>query len=83
MQKAIDKNRFSVIKRLTPTATIADLYYAMNRDNIPAVFLLLQNEKLALELYKRCDNLSLEEKIFLCGGTNPLDVANIIKDLKS
>lgn len=81
MQRAIDKNKYSEIKRLVPTATISDLDYAINRDNINAVFLLLENEMLALELYKRCDDLTLEEKIFLCKGTNPRDIATLIKNL--
>ena len=82
MQTAIDKNKLKTIKTLVSTATIDDLFYAYKKNNINAVWLIFQNPKIRQAVHKRCANLTLEEKHFLLGGTDPKDIANIIKKLK-
>lgn len=79
MQRAIDKNKLLTIRSLVPLATLEDLDYANKKNNIEAAFLILENDKVSLELYNRCkDKLSIDEKIYLCRGTNPKDIASII-----
>lgn len=83
MEKAIDKNKLSVIRQLVSTATIEDLFYAYDKNNIQAVFLIFQNPDIRQQLHDSCLKLSLDEKTFLLGGTDPRDVADIIEKLKN
>lgn len=84
MQRAIDKNKLGTIRSLVEIATLADLDYANQQGNMEAAFLILKNDQVAFDLYNRCrDKLSLDEKIYLCRGTNPRDVADVINSLKN
>lgn len=82
MQVAIDKNKLKTIKMLVSEATIDDLFYAYKKNNINAVVLIFQNPKIRQAIHKKCVNLTLDEKRFLLDGTDPKDIANIIKSLK-
>lgn len=79
MQTAIDKNKFSVLRNGKPT--LEDLFYAYNQNNINAVFIIMENSTIRQALYDTCSNLTFEEKRFLLGGTNPKDIANLIKEI--
>jgi hypothetical protein len=81
MQRAIDGNKFSIIRRLTPS--LEDLFYAFNKNKLEAVFIIFQNQEIKQALYNSCVNLTFEEKRFLLGGTNPKDIANVIGRLKT
>lgn len=82
MQKAIDKNKLSTIKRLLSTATLEDLFYAYDKNKIEAVFLIFQNPDIRQQLHDSCLGLTISEKSFLLGGIDPRDVADVINGLK-
>jgi len=65
-----------------PKKSLADFDNAAKKNDVKAAFLILKDDQVSLDVYNRCkDKLNMEEKIFLCRGTNPTDIAEIIRDI--